>query len=120
MLKHALRTAVELDRLPPEKRVSIAGVTLRRRSSVYNAQMIKKQLRRSSSLSWPNSRSSYDCDEVYCERAYSKMFKKYVHSTVHTLNFPPVDAFHLAYKSNIDHRLSRLFDLLFENAVSYQ
>lgn len=68
MLKHALRTAVELDRLPPEKRVSIAGINLRRRSSVYQTQVIKKNLRRSNSLSWPNSRSSYESDEVHCER----------------------------------------------------
>ncbi|KAJ8915860.1 hypothetical protein NQ315_004674, partial [Exocentrus adspersus] len=64
MLKHVLRTTMDLKRLPPEKRRSIAGVQLRRRSSVYNRDMVKKHLRRSNSLSWPNSRSSYEPEEI--------------------------------------------------------
>ncbi|KAJ8934802.1 hypothetical protein NQ318_015233 [Aromia moschata] len=72
MLKHALKTALEIDRLPPEKRMSVAVVNIRRRSSVFNnGQIAKRNLRRSSSLSWPNSRSSNEFDERYY---WSKIF----------------------------------------------
>lgn len=55
MLKHTLLTAMELG-IPSEKRSSIAAVNLRRRSSAYHSlQRFKVRLRRSNSLSWPNS-----------------------------------------------------------------
>lgn len=55
MLKHAAKTSLDLERLPPEKRVSLAGVTFRRRSSTFIPP--KVNLRRSNSLSWPSSRN---------------------------------------------------------------
>lgn len=64
MLKHAVKTSLELKRLPPEKRISIAGVTIRRRSSTVNISLTKSRLRRINSLSWPNSRSSEESQVI--------------------------------------------------------
>nr|XP_023024047.1 rap guanine nucleotide exchange factor 2 isoform X6 [Leptinotarsa decemlineata] len=57
MLKHVLKTAIDRDRLPPEKRVSYAGIALRRNSTFKNTLPVHIQLRRSNSLSWPNCKS---------------------------------------------------------------
>ena len=53
MLKHAVLTAVQLDRLPPEKRVSVVGAVLRRRRS--SAFQVTMQMRRMKTMSWPSS-----------------------------------------------------------------
>lgn len=58
MLKHAAKTSLELERFPPDKRVSIAAVGYMRRSSTFNTGLSKLRVRRSNSLSWPNSNSS--------------------------------------------------------------
>ncbi|KAJ8976255.1 hypothetical protein NQ317_001889 [Molorchus minor] len=63
MLKHALRTALELDRLPPEKRISVATMC-QRRNSINNSLGKMKKVRRSNSVSWPNSKSSFECEEI--------------------------------------------------------
>lgn len=65
MLKHAAKTTLELERFPPEKRVSIATVAFRRRSSTFNTALSKLSLRRSNSLSWPNSCSSGENQVIY-------------------------------------------------------
>nr|CAI5855943.1 unnamed protein product [Callosobruchus analis] len=59
MLKHVLKTNLELERLPPGSRISVVGVTLRRKC------LMKLRLRRKNSLSWPNFRLSVDSQIDY-------------------------------------------------------
>nr|CAH7749628.1 unnamed protein product [Callosobruchus chinensis] len=59
MLKHVLKTNLELERLPPGSRISVVGVTLRRKC------LMKLRLRRKNSLSWPNFRLSADSQIDY-------------------------------------------------------
>ncbi|CAH1955339.1 unnamed protein product [Acanthoscelides obtectus] len=59
MLKHVLKTNLELERLPPGCRISVVGVSLRRKC------LRKLRLRRKNSLSWPNFRLSVDSQIDY-------------------------------------------------------
>lgn len=70
MLKHAVRTALDLDRLPPEKRISVAGVTFRPRCSTNNTNQPKLSLRKINSLSWPSSKSSENLDSQVSYNLY--------------------------------------------------
>lgn len=60
MLKHAVLTAIQIERLPPEKRASVTAVTMRRKNSVFNnfgVVVLRRGCtrKRIQSLSWPNS-----------------------------------------------------------------